>query len=242
MKRLTDMNSFDGNNEQAMLAEVGRATARLIHDFKNQLGGLKLYAAYLKKRFAAHPELAEGLEIADKITQSINEMTENANMIGKLTRPIELTLLETNFCSLVEQVVGHHQQQITERGLKIETNLAKDSAALQAVKLDSQQMLMVVDALVSRAVDASREKGRMRVSLRNGAGELRLSIVNESEPLSAEQHESLFRLVGSERMNKMSLNLVLARRIVEAHGGQLAAMAAEDFGLTGTEVRLTIKI
>ncbi len=236
------MNGFDGNNEQAMLVEVGRATARLIHDFKNQLGGLKLYAAYLKKRFAAHPDLAEGLEIVDKITQSINEMTENANLIGKLTRPIELALRETDFCSLVEQVVGQHQQRIAERGLNVETNLAKESAALQTVQLDSQQMLLVVDALVSRAVNASRENGWVRVSLQNGAGKLQLSIVNESEALSDEQRESLFKIVGSERMNKMSLNLVLARLIVEAHGGQLAAMAATDSGLTGTEVRLTIKI
>ena len=80
------------------------------------------------------------------------------------------------------------------------------------------------------------------MSLQNGAGKLQLSIVNESEALSDEQRESLFKIVGSERMNKMSLNLVLARLIVEAHGGQLAAMAATDSGLTGTEVRLTIKI
>jgi signal transduction histidine kinase len=235
------MNGSDGNNEQAMLAEVGRATARLIHDFKNQLGGLKLYAAYLKKRFAAHPDLAEGLEIVDKITQSINEMTENANLIGKLTRPIELTLLETDFRSLVKQVVDQHQQRIAERGLTVETILVEDSTALQKVKLDSQQMLQAVDALVSRAVGASPENGRMQVNLQNGDGEARLSIVNESEALSDEQHESLFQIAGSERMNKTSLNLALARRIVEAHGGQLAAMAAADSGLTGTEVRLTIR-
>jgi len=242
MKRLTNMNGSDGNNEQAVLAEVGRATARLIHDFKNQLGGLKLYAAYLKKRFAAHPDLTEGLEIVDKITQSINEMTENANLIGKLTRPIELVLLETDFRSLVKQVVDQHKQRIAERGLNVETNLVEDSTALQRVKLDSQQMLQAVDALVSRAVDASRENGRMQVNLQNGDGEARLSIVNESEPLSAEQHESLFQIAGSERMNKTSLNLALARRIIEAHGGQLAAMAVADSDLTGTEVRLTIRI
>jgi hypothetical protein len=31
--------------------------------FKNQLGGLKLYAAYLQKRFADH---ADGMEVAEK--------------------------------------------------------------------------------------------------------------------------------------------------------------------------------
>lgn len=237
-----NMNGFDGNNEQAMLAEVGRATARLIHDFKNQLGGMKLYTAYLKKRFAAHPDLAEGLEIADKIAQSVNEMAENANLIGKLTRPIELSLLETDFAGLVKQVIGKFNPRIAERGLTIENDSDELSPSQKIVKLDSQQMSVALDALFSRAIDAARETGQVRLSLRSSADELQLSVVDDGEPLNDEQRESLFRFSNSERLNKRALDLVLARRIVEAHGGKLVALIAENSSLTGTEVRLTIKI
>lgn len=237
-----NMNGFDGNNEQAMLAEVGRATARLIHDFKNQLGGMKLYTAYLKKRFAAHPDLAEGLEIADKIAQSVNEMAENANLIGKLTRPIELSLLETDFVGLIEQVIGKFNLRIAERGLTMKTDWNELLPTQKIVKLDSQQMSVALDALFSRAIEAAREAGRVRLSLRSSADELQLSVIDDGEPLNDEQRESLFRLSNSERLNKRALDLVVARRIVEAHGGKLAALIAENSSLTGTEVRLTIKI
>ena len=233
------MNDSDGNNEQAMLAEVGRATARLIHDFKNQLGGLKLYAAYLKKRFAAHPDLAEGLEIADKIAQGVNEMTENANLVGKLTRPIELTRMETDFAALVEQAAGQVRQRIAERGLTVETDLAELSPDQKAVRLDSQHMLSALNALLSRAVEATRENGRVRLRLRSGADELQLSIVDEGESLNDEQRKSLFGFAANERVNKHSLNLVMARRIIEAHGWRIVALAAEP---SGTEIRLTIGI
>ena len=73
------------DSEEAILIETGRMAARLIHDFKNQLGGLKLYAAYLQKRFADNPE---GMEIAEKIAQGLNEMAEQAAMLNKLCRPI----------------------------------------------------------------------------------------------------------------------------------------------------------
>ncbi len=237
-----NMNSLDSNNEQAMLAEVGRATARLIHDFKNQLGGLKLYTAYLKKRFAAHPDLADGLEIADKIVQSVNEMTENANLIGKLTRPLELTMLATDFVQLIEQAIGQCSTRIAERGLTMKTDLAELSPEQKSVKLDSQQMLLALGALFSRGIEAARENGQVSLSVRSGADELELSFVDDGEPLSDEQRESLFRFSTSERLNKHALNLVMARRIFEAHGGRLTALAAENSGLTGTEVRLTIKI
>ena len=45
------------DNEEAILIETGRMAARLIHDFKNQLGGLKLYAAYLQ---SASPTTRKG--------------------------------------------------------------------------------------------------------------------------------------------------------------------------------------
>lgn len=239
MKRLTNMNNPDGNNEQAMLAEVGRATARLIHDFKNQLGGLKLYTAYLKKRFAAHPDLAEGLEIADKITQSVNEMTENANLVSKLTRAVELTRIETDFAALVEQTVSQIRQRAAERGLTIETNLAELSPDQKLARLDSQQMILALGALLSRAVEVSRENGCVRLRLQSGADELQLSIFDEGEQLNDEQRQSLFSFATNERMNKNSLNLVMARRIIEAHGWRIVALAAEP---TGTEIRLTIGI
>ena len=59
-----------------MLEELGRASVQIVHDLKNQLNGLKLYATFLRKRMekAARPEderetvgkLIQGLIIAEK--------------------------------------------------------------------------------------------------------------------------------------------------------------------------------
>ncbi|MGH9800240.1 MAG: sensor histidine kinase [Blastocatellia bacterium] len=239
------MNSSDSNNEQAMLAEVGRATARLIHDFKNQLGGLKLYTAYLKKRFAAHldkADLAEALEITDKINQSVNEMTEHANLIGKLTRPVELKLADADFTSLVEQAINQIRPTIAERGLTLESDLAETSPIRLPIRLDAQQMLLALGALLSRAIEATVENGRLRISLRSSEGKLQLSIFDEGERLTEEQQQSFFDFLTNERLNKTSLNLALARRIIEAHDGQIVALAAEASDLAGVEVRVRFEI
>lgn len=229
------MKDFDGNNEQAMLVEVGRATARLIHDFKNQLGGMKLYAAYLKKRFGANPDLAEGLEIADKIAQSVNDMSEIASLVGKLTRPVELKRTDCDFALLVEQAVNQLRPRLVERGQTLETDLTESSPA----RLDFQQMVLAIGALLSRAIEASPENGRLLLRLRSDEGELQFSVFDQGQSLTAEQRELLFSLMTNERLSKNSLNLVLARRIVEAHGGQIVALVNEPIG---TEIRLTIGI
>lgn len=222
-------------DEQMTMAEVGRGTAQLIHDFKNQLGGLKLYAAYLKKRFAANSDVADGLEIADKIVQALNEMAENASIIVKLSRPLGLKLAEAKFDSLVEQTINQLRPKIDERHLKLET----DFAEMPPLQLDSQQMLLALSALIARAIEASPENGRLLLKLQNTDDELVFSIFDEGEQLTEEQRHTLFALLTNERMNRHSLNLTLARRIVEAHDGKIAVLQAMP---SGSEVRLTFGI
>jgi signal transduction histidine kinase len=219
--------------EHSAMAEIGRATNRLIHDFKNQMGGLKLYAAYLKRRFADQPE---GLEIADKIINSLNEMTENALLITKLTRPLELKLVEENFAALVKQALDEFRPQAAARGVKVAAEFA---AVNERLPLDSQQMRVALHTLLARAVSLSPAGGTVNVALQAGEGELQLSISNQGEALSEQQRQSFFDFLTHERLNQTSLKLALARRVIELHGGQAAALAAEP---NGTNILLKFRI
>jgi nitrogen-specific signal transduction histidine kinase len=55
--------------------EIATLVSQLLHDFKNQLGGLKLYAAVLKKSLANDTlDVSEGIALCDKIMQQIDEL------------------------------------------------------------------------------------------------------------------------------------------------------------------------
>ncbi len=220
---------------QTEIVEMGRTTIRLIHDFKNQMGGIKLYAAYLKKRFAANPDVAEGLEIADKIVQTLNEMVENASLVVKLSRPIELKLNEIQLASLVELAINQLQPKIDERQLKLETKFSE----VPSLRLDSQQMLFALSTFLARTIEVSPESARLILKLHRSENVVELSIFDEGEQLTEEQRQSFFALLTTERMNKSSLNLTLARRIIEAHQGTVVILAADPIG---SEVKLTLGI
>jgi len=220
------------DRERSALAEIGRATNRLIHDFKNQMGGLKLYAAYLKKRFADQPE---GLEIAEKIIHSLNEMTENASLITKLTRPPELKLGEEDLVALVKLALEEFQTQAAARSIKV---VAEFDAPAARWPLDSQQMRTALYTLLARAAELSPAGGGVKIALRSGEGQLQLSIACEGETLGEQQRQTFFDFLTNERLNQTSLKLALARRIVELHGGVVTALAAEP---TGTNILLKFK-
>src|SRR5215510_7117677 len=147
------------DSEEAILIETGRMAARLVHDFKNQLGGLKLYAAYLQKRFADN---AEGVEIADKIARGLNEMAEQAAILNKLARPLELRMEPGDPAPVVEQAINGLQSRAATKRVKIVCNLETDAPRMS---FDPRHLGSALESIISRAVDASPEDGEIEVSL-----------------------------------------------------------------------------
>lgn len=66
-------------------SEVEAVFARLLHDLRNQLGGMKLYAVYLKNSLANNTlEAGEGMDVCEKILQQINRLSAQTNEAGRI--------------------------------------------------------------------------------------------------------------------------------------------------------------
>jgi signal transduction histidine kinase len=221
------------DSEEEMLIETGRLASRLIHDFKNQLGGLKLYAAYLKKRFADNPE---GLEVTEKIVRGLNEMADQAATLSKLTRPLELRVEPGDLALVVEQTARDLQARAETRKVKLARDIEPN---LPRTSFDSQHLGAALESIMARAIDSSPENGEVKVSLGRQGATLRIEIADRDETLDEERRQALFDVFAGERLNRTSLGLAMARRIVERHGGQITARAASPVG-TVVEVRLNL--
>ncbi|HEV2666178.1 MAG TPA: HAMP domain-containing sensor histidine kinase [Blastocatellia bacterium] len=221
------------DSEESILIETGRMTARLIHDFKNQLGGLKLYAAYLQKRFADN---AEGMEVAEKIAQGLNEMAEQAAILNKLCRPLELRMEPGDPAPVVEQAVSKLWPRASAKRVKMTCDLEPGAPQFP---FDSRQIGEALEAIISRAVDASPEGGEIRISLRRRDEALRVEIKDDGATLDDERRLRFFDPLAGDRVNRTALGLAMARRIIERHGGQVSARADAS---AGTIVEVTLPI
>jgi two-component system sensor histidine kinase HydH len=221
------------NHDDAILIEAGRMASRLIHDFKNQLGGMKLYAAYLKKRFADNPE---GVEIAEKIIQGLNEMADQAALIGRLMRPIELRREKNDPAQLLAMAVSGARARAESKQVRIAIDAAVD---LPAVSFDLQQMQAAIASILARAIEASPEDGEVAVSLRLVDASLRIEVADWGETPEEQRLRMFFDPLTNERISQASLGLALARRVVELHGGEVVARAGSP---TGTVVEVKLKI
>ena len=79
-------------NDTDALIELGRASVQIVHDLKNQVNGLKLYATFLRKRMERGERPADELETINKIMAGLERAAADMNLLVRLGRPLELQL------------------------------------------------------------------------------------------------------------------------------------------------------
>ncbi|MCA1591277.1 MAG: hypothetical protein LC754_01180 [Acidobacteria bacterium] len=72
------------------LRELGSASVQIVHDLKNQLNGLKLYATFLRKRMEKSERPADEQETVAKLIAGLERAAADMTLLVRLGRPIEL--------------------------------------------------------------------------------------------------------------------------------------------------------
>ncbi|HEY0323742.1 MAG TPA: hypothetical protein VGC66_22510 [Pyrinomonadaceae bacterium] len=72
------------------LEELGRASVQIVHDLKNQLNGLKLYATFLRKRMEKAERPEDERETVAKLIQGLERAASDMTTLVRLGRPVEL--------------------------------------------------------------------------------------------------------------------------------------------------------
>src|SRR6266404_8925135 len=72
------------------LEDLGRATLQVVHDLKNQLNGLKLYATFLRKRLGRDDQAPEERETLAKLIAGLDRAAGDMTVLVRYARPLEL--------------------------------------------------------------------------------------------------------------------------------------------------------
>lgn len=72
------------------LEDLGRATLQIVHDLKNQLNGLKLYATFLRKRLERDDRAPEERETLAKLIAGLDRAARDMTALVRYSRPLDL--------------------------------------------------------------------------------------------------------------------------------------------------------
>ena len=100
--------------EPNALEDLGRATVQIVHDLKNQLNGLKLYATFLRKRLERDDRAIEERETLEKLIAGLDRSARDMTALVQYARPIELhRQARTDLKEILSSAVGEVARRIT---------------------------------------------------------------------------------------------------------------------------------
>jgi len=202
--------------DSAALEELGRASVQIVHDLKNQLNGLKLYATFLRKRAARPERPADELETVEKIIAGLERAAADTNALVRYGRPVEL-----------------HTRPDADLAQILAAAVADTSPAPGQVfrgDFDAQALTEALQ-LIGAAVGGKGEIAGPSVRLsRAEDGGAHAALVEWETARGTQIQEAAASLSGSD-----GLRVALAAKIVRAHGGRL------EHAANALRVRLPIK-
>jgi signal transduction histidine kinase len=202
MKTVT---SSPEDNER--LQDLGRASMQIVHDLKNQLNGLKLYATFLRRRIEKTERPGDEQETIAKLINGLDRTAEDLSMIVRYGQPVEL---KKQAGVEVDKVLRAVCASLNENGATITLNGSSEGiqGSLDLFKLTDAFKWLCGGALKHR--QNGDEAGEVSVSARTEGDQA----VIEWSGLRNLDHDPFRSFAGSDE-----IKLALAAKIVEAHGG-----------------------
>lgn len=197
------------------LQDIGRASIQIVHDLKNQLNGLKLYATFLRKRLEKNDRPSDEQETINKLIAGLERAAEDLSMIVRYSRPLE-----------IKKQAGVDIQKIM-RNVCASLSGTKNSTGslLGPVSIDGEAESLVGKFDSTLLADAFRaiSVGALKLNRNNPTDQgivIRFSkpaeetIVIEWAGLARLDHDPFRSFIGSDE-----IRMSLAAKILEAHGG-----------------------
>jgi light-regulated signal transduction histidine kinase (bacteriophytochrome) len=208
--------------DSSTLEELGRASVQIVHDLKNQLNGLKLYATFLRKRMEKTERPEDERETVAKLIQGLERAASDMTTLVRLGRPVELRRQSgVNLVNLLSEVSNGAGVLVGEDkagALEGEFDAAALTEAFKAIHAGAR-------ALSPRGA----EDETLEVSIKRDESEPTPQALIEWRGLQTAT-DPFHSYAGGE-----AIRMSLAAKIIEAHGGEAR------FAANVLRVRLPIK-
>jgi PAS domain S-box-containing protein len=199
-------------------------TAMVVHDLRNPVAGITLSAQLLQRVGEYKPELVDRiLAGTSQLGRLIDDLLDASRVdAGR----IPLQRLRMDLVAETRGAVEQFQGQTTVHAIRLE---APDRPLVG--EWDQGRVGQVLANLLNNAIKYAPDGGEIIVSVADAGAEARVSVRDQGLGIAPEHlphvFERFYRAADAvAAARSLGLGLYITRGIVEAHGGQIAAMSA----------------
>ncbi|HUK28441.1 MAG TPA: PAS domain S-box protein [Candidatus Acidoferrales bacterium] len=222
---VTRMKAMEQRLEQAEhLAGIGEAATMVGHDLRNPLQGIASAVYVLRTQPLEAKERDEMLETIQKCVDYSDGIV---NDLLDYARTFELSCAETSPKRLVASALESIQ---IPNMIKVKNESSEQSV----ISVDQARMKRVIVNLIENAIDAMPNGGTLSFSSIESNGLVKLVVSDTGAGLPKEVLENLWKPLQTTKPKGMGLGLPICKRIVDAHGGEIAVKSKQGEGTTIT--------
>jgi len=208
------------------LATVGEMMARIAHELRNPLAGIKMACANLHKDLAQEPHSADYTERLDIVSVEIDRIIAVLNAMLDQAQHHPEPLRDVNIGQAVTDLITLARYQIPTRIALIRDIPGDLVCRLQDAMLRQALLNLLLNA---RQAIGSRD-GRIVVCAQVDDGVLRLSVIDDGPGFPADLIEAGIRAFVSYRPGGTGLGLSMVQRFTRAQGGEVILSNREPQG------------
>lgn len=190
------------------LQDVGMASIQIVHDLKNQLNGLKLYATFIRKRLETSERPPDELEAIAKLIAGLERTAAELTTLVRYGRPIELrTQPSVPLAKILSSINGGG-------GTAEQIRIEMDDGLLEG-EFDVLLLTEALQAITNGALGMRKNGNPLLIHQRLDASSESPFAVIEWRDIQSNESD-VFRSLASSDALRMSL----AARVIEAHNGK----------------------
>ncbi len=225
--------------ESERLSALTLLAAGVAHEIGNPLNSLDIHLQLLDRKLRKLPEefqaeLHEPVRIAKEEIKRLDYIIHQ--FLGAI-RPAPLRFEMTNINTLVRESVEFLAAEIQDRDILVEQELRND---LPSVEVDRNQIKQAFYNIIKNSFQAMKSEGILRIKTDVDSEYALVAFTDTGGGISAENMSKIFDPYFTTKTAGSGLGLMIVRRVVRAHMGEIDIVSNEGQGVELT-VRLPIR-
>jgi signal transduction histidine kinase len=207
-----------------LIREVARTAALLANELCKPLSSMDLFAGLLADSVDQHPETRKWVDHLQSGLRQISSTVHNTIHFQETPHP---RLENTNLTRLLRETVDFLRPVARQKGMRIELTLDGGGLSIAAEALSLQQVFY---NLALNAFRAMTPGGILNISAHRDRQAICVTFADQGCGIPVDTLGRIFEPGFSSRAGSPGLGLAVGRKIVELHGGSIAATSITGQG------------
>ena len=204
--------------------------AGLAHEIGNPLNALSLNLQLMAREFRREPDPERRERLLADVATAQNEIKRIADInrgFLNAMRPIRPNLVPASLADPLKDTLKTMKTLIEDRRIRVLLDLPP---VLPPACLDCAQMEQGFFNLIKNALEAMKDGGELAITLDSDDDVVTVSFLDSGKGMTPDAVAALFEPYRTSKQSGTGLGLMISRRIVRAHGGEIDVESKEGEG------------